>query len=336
MKPTIKDIARMANVSTATVSRVLNNHPDGVGLALRNRILGLIRETGYRPNLLAKSMVTHKTYTVGLLSPDIAAPFYQHMMHGICDCLQASGYAVILCNTDSSQSDCRKYIEMLLSKAIDGILLTGFFGEVAHALTDLLTETPAVLFDFAPKLSHLAQINTDNRKSAYKLTKYLLALGHRRIGCITGPMQFDTVNERLKGYQKALKEAGIAFDPSIVLSGDFSTESALGPAELLLTKTNASAVFCFNDLMAYGVYKVCARLGRRIPQDISVVGFDDIPYSELLTPALTTVRQPSYRLGVEGAKMLLAQMSGAAGKPAKKILSNEMILRDSAQPFNAP
>jgi LacI family transcriptional regulator len=321
----------MANVSTATVSRVLNNRPEGVGLALRNRILSLIRETGYRPNLLAKSMITNKTYTIGLLSPNIAAPFYQHMIHGICDCLQAGGYTMILCNTDSSQSDYQKYIEILLSKGIDGILLIGFFGEVTHALIDLLTDIPVVLFDSVPSLGKLAQISTDNRKSAYEMTKYLLNLGHRRIGCITGPRRFDIVNERLKGYQKALKEAGAAFDPSVVLSGDFSTESALAPAEKLLRETKVSAIFCFNDLMAYGVYKVCARLGKRVPQDISVVGFDDIAYSELLTPPLTTVRQPSYRLGAEGAKMLLAQLAETAGKPARKVLSNKLMIRGSTQ-----
>ncbi|MDR2023801.1 MAG: LacI family transcriptional regulator [Hungatella sp.] len=330
-KVRIKDIAKMANVSTATVSRVINNKPEGVGIELRNQILKYIKDTGYCPNLLAKSMVTKKTYTIGLLSPDISAPFFQYLIKGINDYLQAHDYTMILCNSDFNASGYHKYIETLLGKGIDGIILIGFFGETSQTLMDLLSGTPIVLFDYVPNLEQVVQINTNNRQSAYELTRYLTDMGHERIGCIIGPEQFDTVRERLKGYQRALREKGIPYDSSIILRGDFSTDSAMEPAGRLLRQSDVTAIFCFNDLMAYGVYKLCTQLKKRIPDDISVVGFDDIPYSELLNPPLTTVYQPGYRLGAEGAKMLLSQINGTEEKKIKKVLKNSLIIRSSVK-----
>ncbi|GMO24131.1 MAG: LacI family transcriptional regulator [Spirochaetaceae bacterium] len=333
MKTTIKDIAKMAKVSTATVSRVINNNPEGVGQELRNNILKIVRETGYKPNLLARSMITNKTHTIGLLSPDIVTPFYQYVIKGINDCLQAAGYTMLLCNVESGAAY-REQVETMLAKGTDGIILMGFFGETSQTLAEILTGVPVVLFDYVPRLEQIAQINTNNRASARELTSHLIENGHRRIGCIMGPEQFDTVRERLKGYQKALEDAGIPYNPKIMLNGDFSTDSALEPAARLITETDVSAIFCFNDLMAYGVYKYCAQCGKRIPEDISVAGFDDIPYSELLNPPLTTVRQPGYRLGAESAKMLLEQINGTAEPRMKRILSNTLMIRGSVKNIN--
>jgi len=330
-KVTIKDIAKMANVSTATVSRVINNVSDGVGPELRAKIMKIVKDTGYRPNLLAKSMVTNKTYTIGLLSPDISTPFFQSVIKGISDCVQPCNYSLILNNVDATGTNYIKSIESILDRGIDGIFLSGFFGETSQQLARLLSGTPVVVFDYIPRNAQLVQINTDNRNAAYKLTNYLLQMGHRRIGCITGQDRYDTVIERLKGYQRALKMHKINYDPSIVLSGELTIESALEPAERLLNMNDVTAIFCFNDLMAYGVYKLCAQLGKRIPEDISIAGFDDLPYSEILTPPLTTIRQPGYRLGFEGAKMLLAQIEGTSDGKTKKIIQNTLIIRDSVK-----
>jgi LacI family transcriptional regulator len=331
VKVTIKDIAKMAKVSTATVSRVINNNPEGVGQELRNRIQKMVKETGYKPNLLARSMITNRTHTVGLLSPDIVTPFFQYIIKGTNDCLQAAGYSMMLYNMESNAADYHECIETLLAKGIDGIILMGFFDTITETLIELLAGTPVVLFGSAPKLGQIAQINSNNRESAREMTRYLLGKGHRRIGCITGPEQFDTVQERLKGYQQALREAGVPYDPAIIVPGDFSTGSALEPASRLIAEPDVTALFCFNDLMAYGVYKYCASQGKHIPEDISVTGFDDIAYSELLSPPLTTVRQPAYRLGADGAKMLMEQIDGVERQKMKRILTNTLMIRGSVK-----
>lgn len=331
MNVRIQDIARMANVSMATVSRVVNNNPEGVGPELRAKIQKIIKDTGYRPNLLAKSMVTNKTHMIGFLSPDIAAPFFQNLISGTCDRLEMDGYSLLLCNVSQKQTDYFKTIQNFLDRGIDGILLSGFFSDISQDMTELLADIPVVVFDYIPRKVEMAQINTNNRQASYELVHYLIESGHRKIGCITGPRQYDTVKERLAGYQRALKKFDIEYDPSLVLTGEFTIDSACEPTEQLLNTPDVTAIVCQNDLMAYGAYKICGKLGKRIPDDISIVGFDDIPYSEVLSPPLTTVHQPSYRLGYEGANMLLDQIDKVEDCKRKRILQNKLVIRDSVK-----
>ena len=328
MKATIKDIARIASVSTATVSRVINNVPDGVGPELRNRILEIIQEVGYRPNLLAKSIITKKSFTIGLMATDVMTPFLEQVFKGINECIRADGYNLILCNSDRD-SDYVSQVETLIARGIDGIILIGFFREQSVQLTDVLGDIPVVVFDYIPKHKELMQINTNNRQLAYELTNTLIDAGHRRIGAITGPLRYDTVQERLKGYKRALKDRNITWDERIITEGSFSIESGYTSFGGLIGQSNISALFCFNDLMAYGVYEYCRENGIIIPRDLSVVGFDDLPYSRLLTPPLTTASQPRYRLGFEGAKLLLERINDTSILPQKKILSGKVIIRDS-------
>lgn len=322
----IKDIAEMANVSTATVSRVINHSPCGVGDATRERIETIIRETGYTPNLLAKSMITNKSYTIGLMSSNIMSPYFESVFQGINGCLRENGYNLLLCNSEE-RDDYLAQVDSLVSRGIDGMILVGFDKDMPAEIRKRLGDVPVVLFGYTED-ENIPQINTNNEQLAYELTSLLVKAGHSRIGVITGPMHFMSVQNRLHGFYRAMQENGLEPDPNLILSGDFSIDSSFEPSRQLVN-SGATAIFCFNDLMAYGTYKTCRDMGLRIPEDLSVVGFDELPYSDLMDPPLTTACQPKYETGMQGSKLLLQMVEGEEPETTLLILDGTIIQRNS-------
>lgn len=331
MKITIKDIAKMANVSVATVSRVINNHPQGVSETKRLEILKLIEEYKYTPNLIAKSMVTNKTECIGLLIPDILNPFFQNLARGIEDYAMEQGYSVFLCNTDNKASKYLNYVKAMRSKNVDGLIITGYPQEVADEVEKLLAQAKVVIIDRYIEESHYCQITTDNFTAAYEMTNHLIEMGHKHIACITGVKNLYINDERIRGYQRALEKHGMVYDESLMFEGDFQLASGEYNTELILSHTSATAIFCFNDMMAQGAYKTCKKLGKCIPEDISIVGFDDIYMAEMMTPPLTTVSQKSYKMGSIAAQNLIEWTKEDELAQKHITLANKLVKRESVK-----
>lgn len=318
----------MAGTSTTTVSRVINSRKHGVGNDMREKILQIIEDTGYQPNLVAKSMITNRSDTIAFLSPDIVHPFYHDIINGINDYARQHQNNVFLFNMSEDKNH-QVNLDQLLSKGVDGVILAGFYEDITKDLRKSLHHLPLVVLDNLASSEEIGQVYTDNLHASYELTKHLLHMGHTHIGCIIGPTRFNVFSERLEGYKKALEEFGIAYDAALIKEGGLTADSAKAPAKDLLKNDSITAIYCFNDLMAYGLYQLCSEVGVRIPDDLSVVGFDGIVYSEYLNPSLTTVRQPGYEIGVQSMKHLLEIINNKSIERRRIHLKNELVIRKS-------
>ena len=323
---TKKDIAKEANVSIATVSRVINNKDQSIRADTKERIQSIIKKHNYQPNRIARSMITKETATLGLIIPDIQNPFFPELVRGVEDFANENQYSVILCNTDGDINRERKYLDLMKEKNVDGILYTYAFTELSKPFKGFLKEnnTPMVLLDRGEPGSKMSGVYVDNEKAGYMATRHLIDLKHKRIGCITGPEHIENSKERFNGYHQALKEAGISLDETIIFVGDYQMKGGYEAAKKLIAE-GVTAVFAFNDLMAFGIYQAAAELGVKIPDDLSVVGFDNIKYNHLLVPKLTTIEQSSYKMGETAVELLLKQIKNTE-KQKKETIIIEPIL----------
>ena len=331
MRTTIKDVAKMAGVSISTVSRVINHSEYGVDAALKERVWKAVRATNYRPNQNAKSIVTNKTITVAVLSPDVGHPFYHDIIIGMNEVALKDKYSVLLYNTNGDSENEQATLDLLFSRSVDGIIFIGYFEEKLKGLMDKLPEVPIVVFDHLAQIQNVGQVYVNDIEAFYEMTRYVIDCGHREIGCIIGPGQYAIVRNRLAGYKRAIAESGIPFDEGLIVQGKFTEESAEGPAEYLIQERGVSAILCFNDLMAYGVYRKCMEIGKRIPEDISVTGFDGIGFSEYLNPSLTTCYQPGTEMGARAMSLLLDKIKGAAAREEKICLKCQLKIRASVK-----
>lgn len=336
MGVTIKDIARLANVSVTTVSRVINNKSEGVSAETRQKILQLVEELGYKPNAIARGLVTKKTKTIGLIVPDISNPFFPDIARGVEDGAHIYGYNVFLCNTDDDLEKEIEYINALNEKYVDGIIFTGT-GSISssnfrHIMELIKSGIPVVMMDRRIDSDEIYGVFVDNFEGGYLAARHLVELGHRKIACITGPLKVKNARERLEGYKKALSESGIEIDERLIYEGDYKMAGGMvGMEKLLKENEEITAVFTCNDLMAYGAYKTIRSLGRRIPDDISVVGFDDIQLSQIVEPSLTTVKQPSYDMGLAAARMLIKLVEGKKVKERVMVFKPQLVVRRSTK-----
>ncbi|UCZ52850.1 LacI family transcriptional regulator [Bacillus shivajii] len=333
MNITIKDIAKRANVSITTVSRVINNQ-DGIGSDTRRKILEIIEEVGYRPNSIARSMVTKQTKTIGLIIPDVRNPFFPELVRGVEDIVNQSNYSVFLYNTDGNESKELESLRLIKEKKVDGIVYMCTYGKANRKFQDVVSQSdiPVVLLDrgLDNKMFHGVYVN--NEKAGYIATKHLIDLHHNKIGCITGPDHIMNSKERLNGYLKALTESEIKVDKNLIVPGDYQMEGGYIAAKELLVQEKVTAIFALNDLMAFGVYQAATELGVRIPDDLSVVGFDNLKYNKLLNPKLTTIDQLAYQMGEVAAKMLLRQINKGRDIVQHSIyLEPELIVRNSTK-----
>ncbi len=295
-RPTIKDVAELAHVSPATVSMVLNNRPESISQATREAVLKAVAELNYRPNQLARGLVTRKTGTIALIIPDNTNLFFGAVSNAVERAASAAGYSVIVANSNNSVDMNTHYLQMFADRLTDGILVTQ--SEFPDPLDTRRWQrmardlhVPIVLMDRAPLDSSFDYVGMDQFECGYLATKHLLDFGHRAIGCITGPLCLGILSERLEGYRYALEEAGIGYDQALVNEGELQLSSGVNSLSCLLGK-NVSAIFAFNDMIAYGIYKEIRNYNLRIPEDISVVGVDDLVFSDIIQPPLTTVVQP--------------------------------------------
>lgn len=325
---TIGEVARRAGVSIATVSRVLNNVPRGVGAALRRRVLKAAQALDYRPNALARSLHQKRTRTLGLLITDIANPYYAEITRGIEDVSRRHGYALFICNTDRNPDTMAGYIQALREKRVDGIIIGGG-GTPGRRQFQALHDrgVPAVLigrYDVP-----LPAVRIDNVKGGWEAATHLIRLGHRRIAILSGPMTSTSIQDRMRGYRRALKEHGLSLPKDWVLHGDLRPASALQLAERLLTaRRRPTAILAANDQMAIATIRAALKLGLRVPEDLSVVGFDNIELASYGSPALTTLGVPLYRIGVAAAETAIRLLAGTPGNE-EAWFTPELIVRES-------
>lgn len=325
---TIQDVARNAGTSVSTVSRVLNGKVD-VASETQARILSVIQEMGFTTNLAARSMRSQKKNLIGLIMPDIAYPYAIEVMKGVNRAIAESPYDLLVYTTgDVRKSDQfiheQKYVSLLTNSIADGVII------VAPVAGEFSVDAPVVSIDPVLSNPNYPAVHATNFQGATDAMEYLLSLGHRRIGFISGRTELESSIRRLKGYHEALQKAGLPQDESLVFSGDFTAESGVNGARILLTmKDPPSAIFASNDQMAMGVYQVASEMGLRIPDDLSVVGFDNITESKYMD--LTTVDQFISEMGYIATQMLFKIITGEAlSEPIHKI-QTQLVIRNSCR-----
>ncbi|MGB7116171.1 MAG: LacI family DNA-binding transcriptional regulator [Anaerolineales bacterium] len=330
----MRDVAQVAGVSVTTVSHVINNTRP-VSDELRTRVTEAMQELGYQTNILARSLRKGETLTVGVILPDSANPFFAEVARGVEDTSFMNGYSVILCNTDSNLEKERIYTDVLVKKQVDGILFiaAGLSTENIQSLLD--REMPLVIVDRQVPEVNVDCVLTNNRQGGYLAAHHLINLGHRRIGCIVGPENIRSSLERLTGYQEAIHEAGLPFDETLIVKGDFQYESGYEAAQRLLTIGDPpSAIFAFNDLMAVGALSYALEKGYPVPAGLSVVGFDDVRLAVYANPPITTVMQPKYEIGELATQILLERMKNPETYPRQRMLETRLVVRKSTAPFH--
>lgn len=328
----IRDVASHAGVSTATVSHVLNG-TRVVSDATRARVLASARHLAYHPSAIARSLKTKATGTLGVLVSDISNPFSTGVVRGIENVASANGYNVILCNTDELEEKANTYLNLLLAKRVEGLIVAPIGGTAGFAERFLAVGTTIVLIDRRIEGSDLPFVGTANVDAARDAVTHLVQDGHRRIGMIAGLTRVSTSVERMEGYRRALLEYGIAVEKRLVRTGHSTVDGGAAAARELLEQDDPpSALFTTNNLMTLGALKMFAELGLRCPDEISLVGFDDHEWAGIFSPPLTVVRQPTHEIGTAAADLLIELIRTPAKAPRSIVLPSTLIVRGSCRP----
>jgi DNA-binding LacI/PurR family transcriptional regulator len=325
-KVTIKDVANKAGVSTATVSRVINN--TGYASAeSRRKVETSISIMGYTHNTLARSLVTKRTHLIALIIDNISNPFYPQFTLGVEETAEKNGYSVILCNIGSDAEKERNYVKHLTGLQVDGMIFVvskireNIYGK------QIAINIPVVCLDRQIYIPNSDQVVLDQFWGAYYITKHLIDKGHKRIAHIMGPRDYLTAQDRKEGYSKALEENDIRVIQRLIVEGDYTTEyGKIAMNQLLNLENKPTAVFAANDLMAIGAMDAIRKKGFRIPEDIAVAGFDDIPFAALYTPSLTTVSQPTLQMGSLAMQMLIERIKGTASLETREVIFRPAIV----------
>ncbi len=328
--PTIYEVAKHAGVSTATVSRVMGGLPSAVSPDTRRRVLASIDELGYTPNAAAQTLRTHASRTILVTVPDLANPFFALILQGIEDAAQRDGYAVLIGDTQHDTAREERYARMLRQKEADGLIFLGHrLPNEAHVLMRDGTRVPVVNgCEFSPDLG-VPSVHIDNAKAAFEVVDHLVGLGHQRIGVVTGPTGSPLSRDRLRGAVARAQQSGVHRD-LVVVNGDFTIESGVRAAERLLDQRRPpTAIFCFNDEMAIGLIETAHRRGVRVPEDLSVAGFDDVRFARYTRPPLTTVAQPMREIGRGCVRLLLQILRGEAVESMSITLPHKLTIRAS-------
>ncbi|RWE10354.1 MAG: LacI family transcriptional regulator [Mesorhizobium sp.] len=319
---TIADVARYAGVSVATVSHVMNRTRH-VEPETAERVRAAITALRYSPNSLARSLRRGETKTIGLLLPDNSNPFFASVARQIEDAGFVAGYTVILCNSDGSAEKEERYLSVLMAKQIDGLIFAGS-SDHARVFASLSAAVPAVLLD-----REIHSVNVDS-----VLVDHDLGLGHKRIGVIGGPRDSSSSPARLRGFTRALEEAGLALPPSSVVDSDYHFAGGRLAMERLLEQApEITAVFACNDLMAMGAITALRSRGLRVPDDMSLIGFDDIPYAVTTWPPLTTIAQPVEKIGTRAVSLLLERVVEPEAPSRREVLTPVLVERESCAPL---
>lgn len=331
MTTTIHDVAKRAGVAPITVSRVINN-TGYISTKTRKSVKAAIAELGYVPNVLARSLRSKRTNTLALVLTDITNPFFTIIARGVEDVASEAGFNVIFCNTDESEEKEQKYIQLLLQKQVDGILMVP--AKSTSKSVDYILEqgTAAVILDRRVPNANIDVVRCDSEGGAYQLVKLLLGLGHRRIAVLNGSMDVSTSEDRLAGYRRAMEEADAEND-ELYYYGTFTQNSGYELAQKAMAQTpRPTALFAANNLIAIGALWALRDMGLKVPDDIAVVSFDDLPQNLVAYPFLTVATQPAYEMSKKATELLISRLNGQApdDKYQEVILPVELITRSSS------
>jgi len=326
---TIKDVARHAGVSYTTVSHVLNKTRPVSGQA-RERVLAAAEALAYVPSALARSLRSKTTGSIGLIIPNNTNPYFSEVARGIEDSCYAAGYSVILCNSDDDPAKQRDYLNVLLTKRCDGLIVA----TLAHTDGELLRKmkVPIVLLDRAPKNMDIDLVAVDNDAGGVLAAQHLLTLKRRHIACIAGPQGLDISIERVAGLCRTLRDAGVSLPANWLHHADFTSAGGYAAACTLLDQPELpDALFCCNDLMAIGALRAAAERGIAVPQALAVVGFDDIDLAQFVHPPLTSVAQNTRRMGQLTAQCLLERIADPSRAVQRQTITPQLHVRGSSQ-----
>lgn len=326
---TIKDVAKRAGVSTATVSRVLNDDPR-VTPANRQSVLEAVSALNYRRDRIARNLRVRRSQIIGLIISDIQNPFFTSVVRGVEDLAYENDFTVLLCNSDE---DARKeclYLDIMISERAAGVIVSPAVETGNHSKAVMQAGIPVVAVDRRMQDLEVDTVVVDNSQGAYQVVRHLLEMGHRRIGFIGGPTQVTTAQERKDGYLRALGEQGIAPDPTLIKTSDYKLLGGYqATCQVLDLAEPPTAIFAANNLTTLGALNCIHENGLRIPQDIAIVGFDDMPWATSLNPPLTAVAQPTYELGRMAADLLLQRIKDPTREVVEVKLGSRLIIRES-------
>jgi LacI family transcriptional regulator len=329
-KVTIKDVAAKAGVSPSTVSRVVGGY-GYVKNSTKIKVEKAIKELDYKPNTLARSMITKSTKTIGIVVTDITNPFFASVIRSIEDYIWKSGYAILLANTDENVDREKAVISAIIERQVDGLILVPSIKQLTPHL-ELLTkrDIPVVLVDRMVEGLSADAVMVDNENGAFTAVNHLISKGHKRIGVIIDDLNISTNHERLLGYKKALNLAGLPFDPSLIKSCKFTSKSAFELVSTMLSQDDRpSGLFCANNFMTLGTLQAIVQTKTKIPEEISLVGFDDIYWFSTGSQQVSTVSQPVKDLGIVAASRLLDRLNGDKNSPMEIRLKTHFIDRGS-------
>jgi LacI family transcriptional regulator len=332
--PTIRDVAKRAGVSTATVSAALNGTAF-VSAELKERVEAAVRELGYAPHAIARSLKQGRTHLIGLVIADITNPFFNELTQAVEGAAQEKGFSVLLSDTNQDLMKERQYIALMRSYRVDGLILTPTGAPADYAAPAMLgLGMPVVLLDRVPPALPFDSVTLDNVRAGRLAADHILSFGHRRVGAVNGPMAFSNAAERYQGFRAALSQHGVACDERFVRDGRFRQADAYEACkDILAQPERPTALFVANNHMLIGVMRAIAGAGLRCPQDVSIVSIDDFPWADAFSPRLTTVSQPVHQIGALALRLLLDRLSGAAPpEPMREIAEPRLIVRESCGP----
>lgn len=325
---TIKQIAEAAGVSIGTVSRIINNQSFGYSQETYKRVQDIIKETGYTPNRVARSMVTKQSYTIGYLVDDISNPFFPEIAKGISNIATEKGFNLLLCEGGGDAKTAEKHLKTLYESGVDGVITGSYILSEVNIDYLLKIQLPFVILDANMTDSCFYNISVDNYNGARTIINYLISKGHRKIACITGPMELESSKNRLNGYKAVMAENGLDWN-GLIVEGDFTQKGGKRAVKELEGK-GATAVFAFNDLMAIGACAYLQEQGVKVPEDVSIVGFDDISLASFMFPPLTTMHQPLFEMGQGAMELLLQAMENRTpGEPRGRKYELTLVERKS-------
>lgn len=332
------DVARVARVSPATVSYVVNNGPRPVAPETRKRVLQAIKRLDYKPNAIARNLRLRRSATIGLIVPDTHNPYFAEVARGVEQMASENDLTVILCHSDYKLERELHYVDVLRTERAAGVIWFPATNSPEPALQLDSYGMPLVVLDRTASEVQAPAVIADNFLGGYLATKHLIDLGHRVLSCITRPEALHHSSERLRGFRSALAEHNINLDESLIISGGFHLEDGRAAAERLMRHSSGpTAIFAYNDIMAIGALRAAYEMGLKVPDDFSIVGFDDIPQAAFTCPALTTVSQPKIEMGRQGVALMVDILHGKdVERGATPPLQVKLIVRESTGAFISP
>ncbi|WP_104398714.1 substrate-binding domain-containing protein [Vibrio penaeicida] len=328
---TMKDIAKLAGVSTSTVSHVINKSryvSEEISLRVNNAAKEL---NYYAPSALARSLKINRTQTIGMLVTTSTNPFFGEVVKGVERSCYQKGYNLILCNTEGDNERMKASIDTLLQRRVDGLLLmcSTLEGEKIDVF-ERYPDIPVVVMDWGPMLFASDKIQDNSLRGGYMAAKHLIESGHQNIGCITGPLAKHQAQMRYEGYKRAMNEEGLALNPDWIIESDFECEGGYEAFKKMQAKGPLpSAIFVCNDMMAMGAINAAHEMGIQIPEDVSLIGYDDIHIAKFMTPPLTTIHQPKHSLGKAAVETLLKKLEKETTEPQVVQLEPTLVVRNS-------